>query len=75
MIIIYYCWRADTLNWSSKKITIEKPGWLSQLSVRLLILAQVMISLFVAWSPISGSEQSLLEILSAPPPLTLSNKH
>ena len=43
------------------------PGWLSQLSVRLLILAQVMISRFVGWSPVSVSvltAQSLLGSLS-----------
>ena len=50
------------------------PGWLSQLSVRLLILAQVMISQFLSSSPTLGSMltvQSLLGILSrllsAPP--------
>ena len=32
------------------------PGWLSGLSNRLLVSAQVMISLFVGSSPVSGSE-------------------
>ena len=31
------------------------PGWLSQLSLQLLILAQVMISQFMGSSPASGS--------------------
>ena len=61
-------------------LIIESPGWLSQLSVgRLLISAQVMISRFVASSPVSGSmltAWSLLGILSfpfsVPPPLVLS---
>ena len=55
------------------------PGWLSQLGVQFLILAQVMISWFVSLSPVLGSVltvQSLLRIfflpLSAPPLLTLS---
>ena len=57
------------------------PGWLSGLSVQLLVSAQVMISRFMASSPASGSvltAQSLLGILSlssspcAPPLLTLS---
>ena len=53
------------------------PGWLSQLSVRLLISVQVMISRFVELSPASGSVLtvwSLLGILSLPLslPLTLS---
>ena len=43
------------------------PGWLSQLSVLLLTLAQVMILQFMSSSPISGSVlvvQSLVGILS-----------
>ena len=43
------------------------PRWLSQLSVRLLVSAQVMISWFGSWSPTSGSVltvRSLLGILS-----------
>ena len=55
------------------------PGWLSRLSVRLLILAQVMISQPVSLSPALGSAltmQRLRGILSpslfAPPPLALS---
>ena len=54
-------------------------GWLIQLGIQLLILAQVAISKFVELSPISGSAliaQSLLGILSpslpAPALLTLS---
>ena len=45
------------------------PGWLSWLSVRLLISAQVRISWFMGWSPVSGSVltvQSPLGILSLP---------
>ena len=44
------------------------PGWLSPLSIRLLILAQVTISKFARSSPVSG--WSLLGIL--PLPLSLS---
>ena len=49
------------------------PEWLSLVSVRPLILAQVMISQFVGSSPVLGSElvvQRLLRTLSlsAPPP-------
>ena len=43
------------------------PGWPCQLGVRLLISAQVMISLFVGRNPTSGfalTAQSLLGILS-----------
>ena len=32
------------------------PGWLSWLSIQLLILVQVMISWFMSLSPMSGSE-------------------
>ena len=49
--------------------TFRASGWFSWLGVPLLILAQVMISLFVASSPVSGSAltaQTLLEILSLP---------
>ena len=55
-------------------------GWLSRLSIRLLISAQVIISWFVGFKPCVGlcavSAQSLLRILSpslsAPTPLMLS---
>ena len=53
-------------------------GWLSQLSIQLLILAQVMISWFVSSSPTSGSEltvQNLLGILSLPLSLRLPNSY
>ena len=56
----------------------EAPGWLSRLSLWLLILTQVMISWFVSSSPVLGSVltvQILLGILSllfAPPQLALS---
>ena len=62
-----------------KPTTSGAPGWLSRVSVRLLILAQVMISQFMSSSPTSGSAltvQTLLWILSlspslsVPPPLT-----
>ena len=53
------------------------PEWLSGLSVQLVIGAQVMISRFVRWNPMSDSvllTQSLLRILSlfAPPLLVHS---
>ena len=56
------------------------PWCLTQLSVRLLVLAQVTISWFMSSSPALGftmTAWNLLEILcppslSAPPPLTLS---
>ena len=61
---------------------IGAPGWLSQLSVRLLILAQVMVSWFVGSSLALGSlltvqslepvSDSVSPSLSAPPLLTLS---
>ena len=49
------------------------PGWLSWLSVQILIFAQVMISWFMRWNLESGSvqtAQSLLGILSLPLSLT-----
>ena len=49
------------------KLKSGSPGWLIQLSVWLLVSAQVMISQFVSSSPASGpvmSPQSLLGILS-----------
>ena len=52
------------------------PGWLSQLSIRLSILAGVVTSRSVERSPPSGSAltvQTLLEILSLPLSLPLSN--
>ena len=51
----------------NKTQNCEMPRWLSQLSVRLLISAQVMISGFVGLTPASGSVLtmwSLLGILS-----------
>ena len=64
----------------NKKIFIGMPGWLSWLSVWLLVSAQVMISQFVSLSPTLGSTlimQSLLGVLSLSlslslPPLALS---
>ena len=56
------------------------PGWLSQLSVQLLTLVQVMISQLMSWSPASVSVLTaqnpeplriLSPSLSAPPPLML----
>ena len=73
-----------------KKRHLGGPGWLSWLSIRLLILAQVMISWFMGSSPVLGglcadssepTGDSPSSLLSAPPPLgtcsrTLShNKH
>ena len=60
-----------------RKKSLGAPGWLSRLSVRLLILAEVIISQFVGSSPTSGSAlmlQSLLGILSLLLVLTLSLK-
>ena len=43
-------------NYSDKKyLVVRGPGWLSHLSVQLLILAQVMLSPFMRSSPTSGS--------------------
>ena len=58
-------------------VEMGAPRWLSQLSVQLLVLAQVMISQFMSLSPVSGSVLmacSLLGMpaLSAPTPLILS---
>ena len=69
-----YCW---ILRVFKKKIILDTgaPGWLSQLSIRLLITDQVMISWFMSLSSMSGSElavQSLLGILSLPLFLPLS---
>ena len=50
-----------------KVIKLGAAGWLSELSVRLLISAQVMISQFSRWSPVTGfvlTVQSLLGILA-----------
>ena len=47
------------------------PGWLSRLSVKLLISAQVMISRFVG-SSTEPAWESLSPFLSAPPPLAVS---
>ena len=58
---------------SFKNSQVGEPGCLSQLSIQLLILAQVMIPWFVGSSPASGSTlavQILLEILS--PSLSLN---
>ena len=57
------------MDYHLKKELGGAPGWLSGLSVPLLVSAQVMISQFVGSSPTSGSAltaQSLLEILSLP---------
>ena len=39
------------------------PGWLSWLSIRLLVSAQVVISLFVGSSPVSGSALTIWNLL------------
>ena len=57
---------------------IGVPGWLSQLNVRLLVLAWVMISWFVESSPVSGSAlevRGLFRILSLPFSLPLPHMH
>ena len=54
-------------HWSFKNANLGAPGWLSQLSTRLLMSTQVMISWLVGLSPVSGPSltvQSLLGILS-----------
>ena len=54
-------------HWFKREPRVGAPAELSWLSIRLLILAQVMISWFVGSSPKSGSvltARSLLEILS-----------
>ena len=59
-----------------KVIVVREPGWPSQLSIQLLISAQVMISQFLGLSPLSGSAlsaQGLLEIFSLP--LSLHTEH
>ena len=67
------------VNSTFKIYVIGAPGWLSQLSFQLLVLAQIMISQFVGASPMLGSvltAWTLLGILSpspsAPPPLVLA---
>ena len=55
-----------------KRGSVGAPGWLSQLSVQLLVSTQVMISWFVSSNPALGSAltvQSLLGILSLSLPL------
>ena len=49
------------------QLKVTEPGWLSWLSVQLLLLAQVMISRIVGLSPVLGSQLtawSMLGILS-----------
>ena len=56
------------------KTKLGAPGWLSRLSIQLLVSAQVLISLFVGLSPVLSpalTAQSLLGILSRPPPQPL----
>ena len=48
---------------------VRAPGWLSRLGVRLLTAAQIRISRFVSWNPVSGfvlTVWSLLGILCLP---------
>ena len=59
-----YCWPPQV---QVKRKERGTPGWLSQLSIGLLVSAQVMISQFMSSSPTSGSTlivQSLLGILT-----------
>ena len=61
-----------------KKVGLGAPGWLSRLSIRLLILAQVMTSRFTGQSSASGSvltARSLPGILSLPLSLPLPRLH
>ena len=56
-------------NKKTKNKTLEVPGWLSWLSVQLLISAQVAVSHFMSLSPASDSGltvQSLLGIFLSP---------
>ena len=53
----------------TKMLALGAPGWLSQLSIRLLISAQAMISQFMESSPMSGSATLSL---SASPLLVLA---
>ena len=60
------------LSSTIKNKEVGRPGGLRQVSIWLLILAQVLMSLFMSWGPVSGSALaiwSLLEIL--PPSLSL----
>ena len=53
-----FCWYNginQSVNQSVRDSSARARGWLSRLSVRLLISAQVMISWFVSSSPTSGS--------------------
>ena len=61
-----------------KFVIVGVPGWLSQLCVQFLTLAQVMLSQFMSSSPAWGPAQSgaclgfsLAPSLSSPPPLML----
>ena len=61
-----------------KKFIFRALGWLTWLSVRLLILAQIMISCFMCSIPVLGSVlkvQSPLGILTLTLPLLLSHYH
>ena len=58
---------ADKAGQCLRNLVCGAPGWLSWLNIRLLVLAQVMISVFVGSSPVSGSVltvRNLLGILS-----------
>ena len=57
----------------SKIIKTEAPGWLNQLSIQLLIWAQVLISQFERWS-VEPAWDSLLPSLSARLPLNLKKR-
>ena len=72
------CINSGMTHMKLRTVLTGAPGWLSCLSIRFLISAQVMISWFMTLSPASSSAltvQSLLGILSpslsAPPPLAL----
>ena len=79
---IYIILLRTHMHIKKKKIKSGTLGWLSQLSVRLFVSAQVTISRFVSLSPKSGfslTVWSLLEILSLPfslcPSLTRAFSH
>ena len=68
ILIVFTEWPEMAHN---NRCSLGVHGWLSQLSIWLLILAQVMISRFVSLSPALGSAltvQSLFGILSLPLP-------
>ena len=56
----------QTLKKKERVVNPGAPGWLSQLSIELLVLAQVMISWFMRSSPTLGSVLTLQSLLGIP---------